>query len=102
MFIPLVTILRVKCVDTCQYRHIMCAMTRVNIEQLMTPSEAAKFHGFTRQAIYRLISAGVLESVEISGRIFLRRADVEAYQSSNSGGRPRAKAASKGREQKST
>jgi excisionase family DNA binding protein len=54
----------------------------------VTPAEAARIRGVSRQAISRLIKRGRFRTLEIGGRFFLRRDDVERYKPS-SPGRPR-------------
>lgn len=49
------------------------------MDELITPAEAARLRGVTRSAITDLMKRGRLETVEIGGRPFLRRADVERF-----------------------
>lgn len=61
----------------------------LDLSQLITPAEAARVCGRTRQAIYRLIEAGKLESVNVGGRDFVYRQQVETFQFSKSGRPPK-------------
>jgi excisionase family DNA binding protein len=54
---------------------------------LISQSEAAEIRGVSREAIHRLVKRGRLRSVEISGRAFVYRSEVESFEPSK-GGRP--------------
>jgi excisionase family DNA binding protein len=54
---------------------------------LISQSEAAEIRGVTREAINRLVKRGRLTAVEISGRSFVYRSEVEKFEPSK-GGRP--------------
>jgi excisionase family DNA binding protein len=54
---------------------------------LISQSEAAEIRGVTREAINRLVKRGRLAAVEISGRSFVYRSEVEKFEPSK-GGRP--------------
>lgn len=60
----------------------------VNMQDLVSQTEAAKLRGVTRSAIHRLIKRGKLRSIEIGGHVFLFRSEVENYKP-EAGGRPR-------------
>jgi len=47
--------------------------------ELITPLQAAKRAGVTKQAIYHAISTGRLRAVKIAGVFFLRIKDVDEY-----------------------
>lgn len=57
----------------------------LDLSQLITPAEAARLSGRTRQAIYRLIAVGKLASVQVGGRDFVFREAVEAFEFSKAG-----------------
>jgi len=61
---------------------------RVTVDDLISLSEAARIRGVTRQAIDDLVKRGRLPVVEIAGKRFVRKQDVDAYQP-ELGGRPR-------------
>lgn len=66
----------------------------LDLSQLITPAEAARLCGRTRQAIYRLIEVGKLASVQVGGRDFVFRQEVETFEFSKAG-RPAKKAGRK-------
>ncbi len=53
----------------------------------VTKAEAARIRHVTRQAIAKLVAKGKFQTLEIAGRAFLKRSEVELYQSPP-GGRP--------------
>jgi len=55
----------------------------------VTPAEAARMRGVSRQAIANLIGRGRFDVLRVGGRVFLRRADVESF-SANPAGRRRS------------
>ncbi|HEY6331167.1 MAG TPA: helix-turn-helix domain-containing protein [Blastocatellia bacterium] len=61
---------------------------RVDTENLVSQSTAAKMRGVTKQSIQRLIKRGSLRSITIDGHTFLFRSEVEKFVPSK-GGRPR-------------
>lgn len=65
-------------------------MVKIDPDELLTVSQAAKVRGVTRQAINHLVREGKLPSVEIAGKRFLRRSDVEDFEPDR-GGRPKEK-----------
>lgn len=67
-------------------------MTKIDIEELLTVTQAARVRGVTRQAINHLIRQGKLEAVDIAGRRFVRRGSLERFEPDR-GGRPKEKAA---------
>jgi excisionase family DNA binding protein len=67
---------------------------KLDLSQLITPAEAARVCGRTRQAIYRLIEVGKLTSVNVGGRDFVYRQQIETFEFSKAG-RPAKKAARK-------
>jgi excisionase family DNA binding protein len=60
----------------------------------ITQAEAARVRGVSQERIRKLVQQGRLQSVEIGGRKFVRRSEVEAF-TPLVGGRPRKKTASK-------
>ena len=69
-------------------------MTDLNLDDLISPSEAAELREVTRQAIDDLIRRKKLETWTIGKRIFVSRKAVLAYQP-GAAGRPKAKAGKK-------
>jgi excisionase family DNA binding protein len=63
-------------------------MDAVNHNELLTPTQAARLKGVSRQWITSLIRAGTLEAVQIAGRNFVRQRDVLAYKPAPKTGRP--------------
>lgn len=57
----------------------------LDLSQLITPAEAARLCGRTRQAIYRLIEVGKLASVNVGGRDFVYRQHIETFEFSKAG-----------------
>jgi excisionase family DNA binding protein len=49
------------------------------MDDLITPAEAARMRSVTRSAITDLIKRGRLQAVEVGGRRFLHRKDVERF-----------------------
>ncbi len=67
---------------------------KVDASELVSQGEAAKMRGISIQAIHRLIKRGRFNTVEISGRQYLLRKEVEAFEP-RPVGRPRKDAAVK-------
>ena len=61
---------------------------KIDPSELVSQQEAAKIRGVTIQAIYSLIQHGKFNTVEISGRKYLLRKEVEAFVPRRTG-RPR-------------
>ena len=59
----------------------------LNLDDLISQAEAAELRGVTRASINELVKRGRLRSVEIAGRLFLYRSEVENFEP-QSGGRP--------------
>lgn len=68
---------------------------RVDPDDLLTVTQAAESRGVTRQAINHLIREGKLPVIEIAGRRFVKRSDLDTFQP-DKGGRP-TKATKKGK-----
>jgi excisionase family DNA binding protein len=51
-----------------------------DLSNLITPTEAARIRGVTRAAITALVKRGRLQAVEVGGRSFLRRTEVESFE----------------------
>jgi excisionase family DNA binding protein len=62
-----------------------------DLADLITPTEAARVRGVTRAAITALIKRGRLNTIEIGGRSFLRRSEVETFEPEKPG--PKVEAA---------
>jgi excisionase family DNA binding protein len=60
------------------------------MEDLITPAEAARLRGVTRSAITDLVKRGRLQSVEVGGRPFLSRAEVERFTPKITGRPPKS------------
>jgi excisionase family DNA binding protein len=57
-------------------------------DEWISQADAARYRGVTRQAIARLIKRGRLRTIEIGGRTFVYREDVEQFTPLEAG-RPR-------------
>jgi hypothetical protein len=53
---------------------------KVDASELVSQQEAAKIRGVSIQAIHRLIKRGRFNTVEISGRQYLLRKEVKAFE----------------------
>jgi hypothetical protein len=62
-----------------------------DLNELITPTQAARLRGVTRAAITSLIKRQRLHAIEIAGRPFLRRSEVENFAPEKPG--PKAQAA---------
>ncbi len=71
-------------------------MDDVNTNELLTPTQAARLKGVSRQWITNLIRQGKLEAMQIAGRNFVRQRDVLAYKPAAKLGRPRKADSAKG------
>jgi excisionase family DNA binding protein len=60
------------------------------MEDLITQAEAARLRGVTRSAITDLVKRGRLQSVEVGGRPFLSRAEVERFAPKITGRPPKS------------
>ncbi len=49
-------------------------------DELLTISQAAQLRGTSRIAVHELINRGRLEAIEIAGRKFVRRVDLERFE----------------------
>jgi excisionase family DNA binding protein len=67
--------------------YIIPNMVKIDPNDLLTVTQAAELRGVTRQAINHLIQQGKLKVVEIAGKRFVRRGDVEGFEP-DKGGRP--------------
>ena len=61
---------------------------KIDLSELVSQREAAEMRGVTVQAIHFLVQRGRFTTVEVSGKKFLLRKEVEAYMP-DVGGRPR-------------
>ena len=62
-----------------------------NLDELLTPTQAAQRKGVSRPTIYSAIADGRLPGVRVLGRLALRESDVVAWEPINYAGRPGAK-----------
>jgi len=63
---------------------------KVETSDLITPAEAARIRGVSKQAITRLMERGKLTPVVVAGRRLLLRSEVKNFKPSK-GGRPATK-----------
>ena len=63
-------------------------MTKIDTSELLTVSQAAELRGVSRQAINHLIRQNKLAAVDIAGRRFVRRSELEKFEPDR-GGRPK-------------
>jgi hypothetical protein len=68
---------------------------KIDLSELVSIPEAAKMRGVSNQAISKLMQRGRLTTIEISGKKFLLRKEVEAFKP-DVGGRPRKDKSSQG------
>ena len=66
----------------------------LNLEDLISQAEAAEIRGVSRASINELVKRGRLRSVDIAGRTFLYRSEVESFEP-QPGGRPPSKKTTK-------
>jgi excisionase family DNA binding protein len=59
------------------------------MDDLITPAEAARVRNVTRSAITDLVKRGRLQSVEVGGRRFLHRKEVENFSPEITGRPPK-------------
>ncbi len=67
-------------------------MTKIDPADLLTMTQAAERRGTTRQAVSYLVRQGKLEAVDVAGRQFVRRADVDSFTPDTGGRPPKVKA----------
>jgi Helix-turn-helix domain len=58
---------------------------------LITPAEAARIRGVTRQTISQLIARERFKTKTVGGRLFLYRSEVESFKPDKGGRPPKAK-----------
>ena len=63
----------------------------MNLADLISQAKAAKLRGVSRASINELVARGRLQTVEIAGKVFLYRSEVEAFEPSKGGRPPKAK-----------
>jgi hypothetical protein len=73
---------------------------KIDLSDLVSQREAAEMRGVSVQAIHFLVKRGRFTIVEVSGKTFLLRKEVEAYKPS-AGGRPRKNSTASGSPQSS-
>ncbi len=64
-------------------------MDNATHNELLTPTQAARLKGVSRQWIADLIRQGKLEAVKIAGRNFVRQSEVLNYKAAPKPGRPK-------------
>jgi excisionase family DNA binding protein len=68
---------------------------KIDPEDLLTVSEAARLRGVSHQSISYLVKMGRVRSVSIRGRTYILRKDLENYKPGKPGPPPRKKAKSR-------
>lgn len=66
---------------------------KIDPNELLTVAQAAEVRGTSRQAINYLVRQGKLKTVDIAGKRFIKRADLEAFIPDPGGRPPQRKAA---------
>jgi excisionase family DNA binding protein len=66
----------------------MFSQMKIDLSELISVPEAAEMRGVSNQAIHQLMKRGRLTAIEVGGRKFLLRKEVEAFVP-DVGGRPR-------------
>jgi excisionase family DNA binding protein len=69
-------------------------VAKKSVDDLISIADAARLRGVTHGAIRDLIDRGRLNSVEVGGRRFVSRSEVETFEPEK-GGRPSSKKGSK-------
>jgi hypothetical protein len=64
----------------------------MNLDDLISQADAAGLRGVSRASINELVKRGRLKTVEIGGKIFLYRSEVENFEPQPGGRPPKAKA----------
>jgi excisionase family DNA binding protein len=64
---------------------------KVDPDQWISQTEAAKMRGVSRQAIARLVRKGRFKTLSIGGKTLLRRSEVEEFQPKPPGPAPKGK-----------
>jgi excisionase family DNA binding protein len=62
----------------------------MDLDDLISQADAAELRGVSRASINELVKRGRLKTVEIGGKIFLYRSEVETFEP-QPGGRPSTK-----------
>jgi excisionase family DNA binding protein len=65
-------------------------MVKIDPEELLTITQAAEERGTTKQAISHLVRQGKLPFIEIAGKKFISRRDLQEF-TPDKGGRPSTK-----------
>ncbi len=63
----------------------MARQPKLDVEDLITPAEAAKLRGVSNQAIVDLLRRGRLTRVEVGGRPFVSRKEVVSFRAVRKG-----------------
>ena len=61
---------------------------KIDPTDMISQAEAARIRAVSHQAIVNLVKNGRLQTVEIGGKVFLSRAEVESYQKIRQGRPP--------------
>ena len=64
-------------------------MTRINTDDYVRPTTAARIAGVSRALAYRMVKNGTVPSVEIDGTVFVHRSDVAKIVAAPGMGRPK-------------
>jgi excisionase family DNA binding protein len=64
----------------------------MNLDDLISQADAAELRGVSRASVNELVKRGRLRTVEIGGKIFLYRSEVEKFEPQPGGRPPKAKA----------
>ena len=69
----------------------MISTNQNNLEACISQAEAARIRGVSRQAIADLVRRGRLAKVNVAGRIFVLRSEIESFVDQPRSGRPPGK-----------
>jgi excisionase family DNA binding protein len=69
--------------------------TDLDTESWISQSEAARLRSVSRQAIASLVKKGRFRTLEIGGKVFVHRKDVESYQPKPPGPQPKVRRSQK-------
>ena len=63
--------------------------SRFSPHDWISQAEAARFRGVTRQAIYKLIKSGRLQTLEVGGRLLVNKREILNFEAEKAG-RPKS------------
>src|SRR5262249_14600187 len=75
--------------NSLEFSKEFCNTMKIDPNDLITQTEAARIRGVTHEAIRYLVRKGRFTVIKVGGRVFLSRSEVEAFKPSV-GGRPKA------------